>query len=239
MHRRLPKTLTAVSSTRKSCSWERSTKRINGKTSPALVTRMHLPWPRTFFFPTCSVGQPKYRGQLPQNSELPSAHIFFKWQLLYRPKPQLPFLKLFFEQTNARTERTAEPFPIFLEMVAENKSTWSSAARDVAKCIKKIARIRWKRSIVSPDFTMVWREVRAGLNYSLVQWNWFSGITECTCIQWRQRTNFIAPGCMCNALRKRKKKLSAFGCRNPSKCRVSIWAPHTDRYTVKTRSTVQ
>ena len=35
--------------------------------------------------------------------------------------------------------------------------------------------------------------------YSLVQWNWFSDITECTwvtCIHWRQRTNFTAPGCM-------------------------------------------
>ena len=34
--------------------------------------------------------------------------------------------------------------------------------------------------------------------YSLVQWNWFSGVTGCTwnsCIQWRQRTNFTAPGC--------------------------------------------
>ena len=34
--------------------------------------------------------------------------------------------------------------------------------------------------------------------YSLVQWNWFSGITGCTwnsCIQWRQRTNFTALGC--------------------------------------------
>ena len=35
--------------------------------------------------------------------------------------------------------------------------------------------------------------------YSLVQWNWFSAVTRCTwvvCIQWRQRTNFTAPGCM-------------------------------------------
>ena len=34
--------------------------------------------------------------------------------------------------------------------------------------------------------------------YSLVQWNWFSDVTGCTwvtCIQWRQRTNFTAPGC--------------------------------------------
>ena len=34
--------------------------------------------------------------------------------------------------------------------------------------------------------------------YSLVQWNWFSNATGCTrisCIQWRQRTNFTAPGC--------------------------------------------
>ena len=33
--------------------------------------------------------------------------------------------------------------------------------------------------------------------YSLVQWNWFSDVTGCTwvtCIQWRQRTNFTAPG---------------------------------------------
>ena len=37
-----------------------------------------------------------------------------------------------------------------------------------------------------------------GDKYSLVQWNWFSDITGCTwvtCIQWRQRTNFTAPGC--------------------------------------------
>ena len=35
--------------------------------------------------------------------------------------------------------------------------------------------------------------------YSLVQWNWFSDVTGCTwvtCIQWCQRTNFIAPGCI-------------------------------------------
>ena len=35
--------------------------------------------------------------------------------------------------------------------------------------------------------------------YSLVQWNWFSVVTGCTwvtCIQWRQRTNFTAPGCI-------------------------------------------
>ena len=34
--------------------------------------------------------------------------------------------------------------------------------------------------------------------YSLVQWNWFSDVNECMkfrCIQWRQRTNFAAPGC--------------------------------------------
>ena len=34
--------------------------------------------------------------------------------------------------------------------------------------------------------------------YSLVQWNWFSDITECMqlrCNQWRQRTNFTAPSC--------------------------------------------
>ena len=36
-------------------------------------------------------------------------------------------------------------------------------------------------------------------SYSLVQWNWFSGVTACTwtsCVQWRQTANFIAPGCM-------------------------------------------
>ena len=35
--------------------------------------------------------------------------------------------------------------------------------------------------------------------YSLVQWNWFSGMTGCTWIsriQWCQRTNFTAPGCI-------------------------------------------
>ena len=34
--------------------------------------------------------------------------------------------------------------------------------------------------------------------YSLVQWNWFSGVTGSTwitCIQWGQRANFTAPGC--------------------------------------------
>ena len=34
--------------------------------------------------------------------------------------------------------------------------------------------------------------------YSLEQWNWFSDVTGCTwvtCIQWRQRTSFTAPGC--------------------------------------------
>ena len=36
--------------------------------------------------------------------------------------------------------------------------------------------------------------------YSLVQWNWLSaaavtGCTWVTCIQWRQRTDFTAPGC--------------------------------------------
>ena len=35
--------------------------------------------------------------------------------------------------------------------------------------------------------------------YSLVQWTWFSDVSECswiTCIQWRQRTNFTTPGCI-------------------------------------------
>ena len=35
--------------------------------------------------------------------------------------------------------------------------------------------------------------------YSLVQWNWFIGVTGCTwvtSVRWRQRTNFTAPGCM-------------------------------------------
>ena len=35
--------------------------------------------------------------------------------------------------------------------------------------------------------------------YSLVQRNWLSDVTGCTwvtCIQWRQRTNFTAPGCI-------------------------------------------
>ena len=36
------------------------------------------------------------------------------------------------------------------------------------------------------------------IQYSLVQWNWFSNVTGCTwvtCIQCCQRTNFTAPGC--------------------------------------------
>ena len=35
--------------------------------------------------------------------------------------------------------------------------------------------------------------------YSLVQWNWFSDVAwsmKIRCIQWRQRTNFTAPGCI-------------------------------------------
>ena len=39
----------------------------------------------------------------------------------------------------------------------------------------------------------------AWTTYSLVQWNWLSGVTGCTwisCIQRRQRSNFTAPGCM-------------------------------------------
>ena len=39
--------------------------------------------------------------------------------------------------------------------------------------------------------------------YSLVQWNWFSDVTGCTwisSIQWRQRTNFTAPGCKCRII---------------------------------------
>ena len=41
------------------------------------------------------------------------------------------------------------------------------------------------------------------LAYILVQWTWFSGVTGCTwisCIRWRQRTNFTAPGCTCCTL---------------------------------------
>ena len=45
---------------------------------------------------------------------------------------------------------------------------------------------------------------------SLVQWNWFFDVTECTwvsCIQWCQRTNFTAPGCI---YKKKKKHLKGF-----------------------------
>ena len=38
------------------------------------------------------------------------------------------------------------------------------------------------------------------LLYSLVQWNWISDVIGCMkirCIQWRQRTNFVAPSCTC------------------------------------------
>ena len=37
----------------------------------------------------------------------------------------------------------------------------------------------------------------------MVQRNWFSDVAECTwatCIQWRQRTNFIALGCISNTI---------------------------------------
>ena len=49
----------------------------------------------------------------------------------------------------------------------------------------------------------------------LVQWNWFFDVTECTrvsCIQWRQRTNFTAPGCIKKIpfKRFRKKKYEKF-----------------------------
>ena len=56
------------------------------------------------------------------------------------------------------------PFANLFRSGGEKKSTWNSAARDVAKCIKKIAGIRWKRLSLALVFTMVWREVHAGLN---------------------------------------------------------------------------
>ena len=51
------------------------------------------------------------------------------------------------------------------------------------------------------------------LAYSLVQWNWFSDVTGCTwisCIQWRQRTHFTAPGCASNTWHHNIVTLSHF-----------------------------
>ena len=95
------------------------------------------------------------------------------------------------------------PFANLFRSGGEKKSTWNSAARDVAKCIKKIAGIRWKRLSLALVFTMVWREVHAGLNCE-------------RCVE-----------------EKKKKIHFAFGCQNPSRCHVSIYASHTDRYTSK------
>ena len=55
----------------------------------------------------------------------------------------------------------------------------------------------------NPAYIEMWFLTKPSLcqlrvKYSLVQWNWSSGITWCTwipCIQWRRRTSFTAPGC--------------------------------------------
>ena len=100
------------------------------------------------------------------NSELPALRptFFFPRTTSVPAEASTSISQTFFQQTNARSERTAAPFANLFRSVAGKNSTWNSAARDVAKCIKKIARIRWKRLSLALVFSMVWREVRAGLN---------------------------------------------------------------------------
>ena len=40
---------------------------------------------------------------------------------------------------------------------------------------------------------------------------------------------------MCDYVEEKKKNPFAFSCQNPSKCHVSIYASHTNRYTSEDR----
>ena len=146
-----------------------NTRRINGKTTPVLVTWMHLPCLDSgiCFRRVRSACQSTVDNAHKIANCLLSGHqFFFQGQLLPRPKPQLPFLKLSLSKQMRELNAQLRPLPIFLEVVAESKSTWNSAVRDVAKCIKKIAGIRWKRW----SLALVRREVHAGLNYVRLRW---------------------------------------------------------------------
>ena len=84
-----------------------------------------------------------------------------------------------------------------------SSSYWAHLEYSIAVAFV-IATTCWNRFGETEGFSFRYSEP-SKIMYSLVQWNWFSDDTVCTwisCIQWRQRTNFTAPGCMCTNIHK-------------------------------------